>query len=266
MRLMSRAVVLQHVPHEGPGRIAPIFRDYGIRVEVRRLYAGDEVPTAADEMDLLVVMGGPMGAGDIEDARYPFLRKEVALLKEFIAADRPVLGICLGAQLLALAAGARVYPNTRESNGQRVAAPEIGWAPVYLPFPGGNDPVLAGVRSGAVMFHWHFDTFDLPAQPAVAGGLPAQAASTRATLLASTPVCTNQAFRLRKRLLGFQYHFEMDIDGIEAMLTHARDDLLKVLGSTGDQQIKADTQRYYDEYRRAGDRIIHNIVHCYRLH
>ncbi len=97
MHAMSTAIVLQHVPHEGPGRIVPILRDYGIPVQIRHLYKGDEVPGDLDEVRLLIVMGGPMGVADIGQDKYPFLNDEVALIKQVIAADLPMLGICLGA-------------------------------------------------------------------------------------------------------------------------------------------------------------------------
>src|SRR5947209_2597669 len=109
---MSKAVVLQHVVHEGPGRIVPLFRDYGIPIEVRHVYKGDEVPTDLDELRVLIVLGGPMGVADIEGGKYPFLAQEVTLLQRLIKRDRPVLGICLGAQLLAHAAGANAQHGT----------------------------------------------------------------------------------------------------------------------------------------------------------
>src|SRR6476646_9943116 len=105
---MSKADILQHVPFETAGRIVPVFRDFGIPCEVRHLYRGDEVPTDLDELRVLVIMGGPMGVADVGSEKFPFLAKEVDTLKRMIAADRPVLGICLGAQLLAHAAGAKV--------------------------------------------------------------------------------------------------------------------------------------------------------------
>src|SRR3954463_10527277 len=123
---MSKAVILQHVPGEGPGRIIPVFRDFGIPTDVRHLYKGDEVPTDLDELRVLIVLGGPMGVADAASGQYPFLDKELELLKRLIAADRPVLGICLGAQLLAHAAGAKVYPNAKPA-----AKPED--APTPLP-------------------------------------------------------------------------------------------------------------------------------------
>src|SRR5580765_2843071 len=110
---MSKAVILQQVAYEGPGRIVPVFRDFGIPIEIRHLYKGDEVPTDLDEIRVLVVLGGPMFVSDAGSDKYPFLAKEVETLKRMVAADRPVLGIALGAQLLAHAAGAKVYPNTR---------------------------------------------------------------------------------------------------------------------------------------------------------
>src|SRR5215213_7690706 len=160
MPAMSRAVILQHVPYAGPGRIVPVFRDYGIPCDVRHLYKGDEVPTDLDELRVLVILGGPMGVADIGDtARYPFLAKEVELLKRLIAADRPVLGICLGAQLIAHAAGAKVYPNVKpgpKPEDPTTPMPEIGWGGVQFPFPGGTEPIVFGLNDGTPMFHWHY--------------------------------------------------------------------------------------------------------------
>ena len=156
---MSKAVILQHVAHEGPGRIVPVFRDFGIPIETRHLYRGDEVPSDLDELRVLVIMGGPMGVSDVGSELYPFLAKEVELLQRMIRHDRPVLGICLGAQLLAHAAGAKVYPNVKMAPpagpGQPPAAepltplPEFGWLPVTFPFPGGTEPIVMGLHDGA---------------------------------------------------------------------------------------------------------------------
>src|SRR5687768_15397760 len=108
---MSKAVILQHVPHEGPGRIVPGLRDFGIQTEIRHLYKGDEVPTDLDEIKVLIVLGGPMSVGDVGNAKYPYLEKELETIGRIVRADRPLLGICLGAQLLAHAAGATVSAN-----------------------------------------------------------------------------------------------------------------------------------------------------------
>lgn len=263
---MSKAVVLQHVEYEGPGRIIDALRDSGIPIEVRHLYQGDEVPADPADIRLLVVMGGPMGVADLASEKYPFLAKEVAVLKQMIEADRPVLGICLGAQLLAHAAGAKVYPNTRPgptSADAPTPVPEIGWGPVTFPFPGGTEPVLFGLHDGMQVFHWHFDTFDLPKLPAPANapsgpGIPPP--PTGNSLLSSTRACRNQAYRFRNRLLGFQYHFEMTPEAIEALLVHGKADMERVLGAGGAEQIRSDTKKYYPDYERLGNRLIRNII------
>src|SRR5580658_3872129 len=149
---MSGAVILQHASYAGPGRVQPVFRDFGIPCDVRHLYRGDEVPSDLDEIRVLVVLGGPMSVADVGDGKYPFLSAEVELIRRIVEADRPMMGIGLGAQLLAHAAGAKVYPNVvqakaapAEGAAAPIPAPEFGWGPVFLPFPGGTEPIVFGV-------------------------------------------------------------------------------------------------------------------------
>ncbi|HEX8915212.1 MAG TPA: gamma-glutamyl-gamma-aminobutyrate hydrolase family protein [Humisphaera sp.] len=270
---MSKVVVLQHVAHEGPGRLIPILRDYGIPVEVRKVFKGDEVPTDLDEVRALVVLGGPMGVADVGSDKHPYLATEVETLKRMVAADRPVLGICLGAQLLAHAAGAKVYPNVKMAPGgpgqppkpvePAEPLPEFGWLPVTFPFPGGTEPIVFGMVDGAPMFHWHYDTFDLPkllppANAPATGGPPPP---TGNSLLSSTKLCRNQAFRFKNRLFGFQYHFEFTEADIEAVLSAGRADLEKALGGGGAaDRVRQDTKTHYSRYSRLGERLIRNWV------
>ena len=278
---MSKVVVLQHVPYEGPGRIVPVFRDFGIQVEVRRLFAGDEVPTDLDEVRALVVLGGPMSVADAGRDAYPFLAREVDLLTRMVKHDRPVLGICLGAQLLAHAAGAKVYPNVQKVRERVVTpgpsepeereverpVPEIGWLPVTFPFPGGTEPLVFGCNDGAMMFHWHFDTFDLPKLPAPPN-MPASAPPPQAgsVLMSSSKLCKNQAFRFKSRLFGFQYHFEFTPADVEAIASAQRDTILKVLGSDGERRLREETARFYPRYARLGDRILQNFVQFLKVY
>jgi len=270
---MSKAIILQHVAHEGPGRIIPVFRDFGIQTEVRHLYRGDEVPTDLDEIRVLIVLGGPMGVADIGQAGYPYLQQEVDLLKRHIEMDRPVLGICLGAQRLAHAGGAKVYPNVKlgppAGPGQPPRPvepieplPEIGWGPVSFPFPGGTEPIVFGLVDNTPMFHWHFDTFDLPRLPPPANPPPPPPPPppTGNSLISSTRACRNQAFRFKNRLFGFQYHVELTREGIAQMLLGNRAELTRVLGPDGEAKINEGTEKNYLRYERAGNKVLKNFV------
>jgi GMP synthase (glutamine-hydrolysing) len=239
---MKRALIFKHVPFEGPGRIAERLARRGYELELLELHQGARVPRALASGDLLVVMGGPMGVGDLDDPRFPFLRPELELLTRCVDADAPVLGVCLGAQLLAAAAGARVQPMTG-SDGRRVY--EIGWASLSLLHGGAVDPLLAGLPESATMLHWHGDAFELP---------------PGARLLASTEVCKSQAFALRSRLFGLQFHCEVDAAAIEGFLTSDAEFVQRVLGDGAAARIRSDTRRYIDEFHRVGDRLLDNLL------
>lgn len=269
---MSRVFVLQHAPYAGPGRITPILRDFGIPVEIRHLYKGDEVPTDLDELRALIVLGGPMGVKDIGSEAHPYLQKEVDLLTRLVQTDhRPVMGIALGAQLLAHAGGAKVYPNEKPGarpEDPKTPAPQFGWGGITLPFPGGTEPMLFGLSDGTPMFHWHFDTFDLPRLPAPATPPPPPAPPppTGNALLSSTRDCKNQAFRFKTRLFGFQYHFEFTQDEIEGILQHDRATLQSVHGPNAERKIREDTSKHYARHARLGDRIVRNFVQFLKVY
>ncbi|MGH7179955.1 MAG: type 1 glutamine amidotransferase [Tepidisphaeraceae bacterium] len=265
IRAVSQAVILQHVPYAGPGRIAPMFRDYGIPVQVRHLYRGDEPPVDLDEVRVLVVLSGPMRIQQIADSQFPFLAQEIETLRRTIAADRPVLGIGLGAQLLAHAAGAKVFPNTRppvRPEDPSVPAPEFGWAPVTFPFPGGTEPLVFGLVDGSPVFHWHFDTFDLPRlhAPSNPAPPPAPPPPTGNSLLCSSRVCRNQAFRFKSRLFGFQFHFELTEHDIESLLDNESEILRTVGDAELPKRIRSETPGFYPRYARTGARIVENFV------
>ena len=260
---MSDAIVLQHSPAFGAGRLIAGLSEFGIPVKIRRLFSGDEVPMDLDEIRTLIVLGGPMRVGDIETDKYPFLKKEVELLQRLIAIDRPVLAIGLGAQLLAHAAGAKVYPNARPGATKTdppVETPELGWGPITLPFPGGTEPMVMGLADGTPMFHWHWDTFDLPKLPPppgwASGGPPPPSGNA---LLCSSRLCKNQAFRFKTRLFGFQFHFEFTTTEIDSVLSADKEGV-KVLGPEGEKQIRDQTAKNMPRYARMGDRIVKNFV------
>jgi GMP synthase (glutamine-hydrolysing) len=194
-----RVEVLQHVPFEGPAAIASILEHGGHVLRVTRLYAGEELPSAADTA-ALVVMGGPMSVHD--RGKHPWLPTEVTLIREAIEREIPVLGICLGAQLIAAALGARVYPGSEK---------EIGWFPVTMTGEAGRSRLTAEWPSEARVLHWHGDTFDLPAG---------------AKLLASSPAYRNQAFEVNENVVGVQFHLEMTNSDVREIVQNSRHELV----------------------------------------
>jgi GMP synthase-like glutamine amidotransferase len=190
---MPRCLVVQHVPPEGPYAVGSALRSAGVDLEICRTFAGDRVPTQLDGWDGLVVMGGPMSAAS--DDGFPTRRREVDLLASAITAGTPTLGVCLGAQLLAVAAGADVYPGP--------VGPEIGWGTVALSAEAQSDHLLGGLPATLSVLHWHGDTFDLPP------------GSVR---LATNSTYANQAFRLGDRAWGIQFHAEVDRSAVDAFV------------------------------------------------
>lgn len=187
-------VTIQHVPFEGPGLIAEMAGRRGIELQLCHPYRGEPLPPE-EEIGGLVVMGGPMSVGDT--AEHPYLADEAELIASIVNAGRPVLGVCLGAQLMAHALGARIY------RGEQA---EIGFGTVSLTQMGLEDPVLGnlGVEILPVM-HWHQDTFDLPAQ---------------ALWLARSELYAHQAFRVGEHAYGLQFHLEVNEDLARAWGEH----------------------------------------------
>jgi GMP synthase-like glutamine amidotransferase len=238
---MKRALVLQHVPHEGPGRIRDLLAEQHVEVNVCRLDLGHPAP-GLNDLALLVVMGGPMGVGDVTDPRFPFLAEELRLLQAACAAELPTLGICLGAQLLAHVLGARVHPN--ELGIPPLRAREVGWGAMALHHAADSRGLLRGLQAAEMMFHWHGDTFDLP---------------PGAEWLASTLYCRHQMFR-HKSLVGLQFHPELTRADIECLLEADADYARATLGADAATRVREDTLRFFAEYRRTGDVLLRNLL------
>ncbi|MGA3172560.1 MAG: type 1 glutamine amidotransferase [Chthoniobacteraceae bacterium] len=173
---------LQHAATEGPGQIANWAAAHGYKLSATHWYRGEAAPDPA-AIDFLVIMGGAMNI--YEHRLHPWLVPEKELIAAVIGQGKPVLGICLGSQLIADVMGGKVFQN-REY--------EIGWYPIRIPEPVRKHPLVARFPSEFTALHWHGDTFDLP---------------PGATLLASSDACRNQAFVCKENVVGLQFHIEV---------------------------------------------------------
>jgi GMP synthase (glutamine-hydrolysing) len=222
MKNRTKSVVaIQHIAFENLGSFEAVLTEQGCAVQYLPAWSANlAAQVQALAPDLLVVLGGPIGV--YEDNLYPFLREEKALLKRRLQEGLPTLGICLGAQLMAAALGAEVYPS---------GVKEIGWAPLTLSAAGQDSPLrfLSNTSSGEPLnvLHWHGDTFTLPAG---------------AVHLASTAVCRNQAFSYGAHALGLQFHPEAQGEQIEHWLVgHA----CEIAGAQVDvTALRRDAQRH----------------------
>ena len=199
---MPRILVLQHVAAEPLGTLDRLIRARGHRIRFVNFEREPDAQPNIDRYRGLIVLGGPMNVD--EQARHPHLRTELRVIERALALDKPVLGICLGAQLLAHALGAPVRRHRQQ---------EIGWYPLHLTAKGRHDPVLSPLGEDSHVFQWHGRTFDLPAG---------------ASQLARTLSCEQQAFRWGHTAYGFQFHLEMDAPLVERWLATPayRDELL----------------------------------------
>jgi GMP synthase (glutamine-hydrolysing) len=185
---MKTLLAVRHVHFEHLGALEPLLTEAGYTV--RYVEAATANWATLEQPDLLAVLGGPISVNDDRD--YPFLAPELQLIKAQLDAQRPVLGLCLGAQLMARALGSRVY-----SQG----LVELGWSALSATAAGAQHPLRHLLTPGLEVMHFHGETFDLPAG---------------AQLLASTPVCQNQAFALGQRALGLQFHPEVTAEQLES--------------------------------------------------
>lgn len=179
---MNEVLIFKHVPFEGPGTFQDALKGRGIRYREANLYEGD-IPKNLDGCRGLIIMGGPMNV--YEEKEYPFLKDEDRLIKAALSKKLPMIGVCLGAQLMAKAAGAKVTKGEKK---------EIGWYPLYLTEEAMTDPVFRGLPKEIEVFQWHGDTFDIP---------------RGALRLASSELFPSQAFRIGDNAYAFQFHIEV---------------------------------------------------------
>lgn len=191
--------VLQHVPFEGLGSIARWVARKGYHLTISRLYQNDPLPDLR-AFNWLIVLGGPMGVYD--DERYPWLLMEKRMIEAAILAEKTVLGICLGAQLIATVLGKRILRNPER---------EIGWHPLKLTQAAYQSHLFGFLPDDLLAFHWHSDTFEIP---------------DTAVMLASSDACANQAFLYGHRVIGLQFHLETTPTAARALIENCADEMI----------------------------------------
>lgn len=230
---MATIIVFQHGDLEGPGRLGATLRDHGFRLDIRRPDRDGPgvIPSDLDNVHGIISLGG---SPNVED-QTPWIVREMEFIKAAHEAQLPVIGICLGAQMLAAALGGSVG---------RMATPEWGMTPVSLTVPGQTETLLAGIPWTVHQFQSHaFEVTELPPD---------------ATLLASSTACKVQAFRSGLRSFGFQYHFECDQPAIARYVQ--RDSELLATAETSVEAVKRQVEAHYGMYARAADRLCVNVA------
>lgn len=225
-------LVFQHSDSERPGRLGLILRDHAFDLEIRRPDRGDAFPADFDDIDGVISLGGPQR---LADSRESWVAGEVAFLKEAHDRRLPVVGICLGHQLIAMALGSQIGPMER---------PEVGFVDVDINAAGQTDTILAGIAWRSPQFQLHNDEVKEPPKGSA--------------VLASSKACKVQAFRAGLRTYGFQYHPEFDLARIKAVLADSRDMLSRAGVSAPD--IEQQAAKHYDTFARLSDRLCLNIA------
>ena len=236
---MKRLLVFQHVPHEILGTFNPLLKAAGFRIRYINFGRTPDAVPNIDKYDGLIVLGGPMCVDQTDG--HPHLLTEIEAIKQAIECHMPVLGICLGAQLIATALGAHVGKNPTK---------EIGWYDVTPTAAGQADPLFGCFDGTEKIFQWHGDTFDIP---------------HGAVALASSPECANQAFRFGERTYGLQFHLEVDEPLIQRWLktpVHVRE-MEREGDHISEQKILADTKLYMERSTRLGNRLFSEYIRLF---
>ena len=236
-----KLLVLQHVAHELLGTLNPLLKRAGFRIRYVNFARHPDAQPSLDGYDGLIVLGGPMSVNDAD--RLPHLTTELKLIEDAMRRDVPVLGICLGAQLIAKTLGAEVYRNPEK---------EIGWYDVSPTDDASGDPLLLPLQKTEKIFQWHGETFDMPRS---------------ARHLAYSFLCANQAYRYGAKVYGFQFHMEVDEPMIHRWLRvpENQTEISTLRGDCHIEQIYSDTARHMVRLRDISERVFRAFIDLFGL-
>lgn len=225
-----RAHYLQHVPFEGLGSIEPWLENFGYAISNTQFFNSETLPNVED-IDFLIVMGGPMSVND--ELEYPWLVTEKEFIRSVVKAEKPVIGICLGAQLIANSMGGEVIPNSSK---------EIGWFPVDAVKSESNS--VFQFPEEAEVFHWHGETFSLP---------------KGAVQIAKSNGCKNQAFQIGSNVIGLQFHLETTQISARAIVENCRDELVEGEFIQSEEEILAAPQERYSSINSLMGKVLEHV-------
>ncbi len=238
---MKKLLVLQHVAHEILGTLNPLLKRAGFRIRYINFARHPDAEPSLEGYDGLVILGGPMSANDSN--RLAHLTIEMKLIEQALKLNRPVLGICLGAQLIAKTLGAAVYPSPEK---------EIGWYDISPTGDAQRDPLLSALAESQKVFQWHGETFEIPK-------------STRH--LAFSSRCANQAFRYETHVYGFQFHLEVDTPMIHRWLRvpDNQKEIASLGGAQSAERIHSETPAHIDRLTQLSERVFSEFIDLFGI-
>tara|TARA_Y100001968_G_scaffold183133_1_gene167746 strand:- start:17643 stop:18380 length:738 start_codon:yes stop_codon:yes gene_type:complete len=225
---MARLIVLQHIERECPGLFLKIALDRGMTNVISRLDLGHQIPQV-NKGDILLILGGPMGIQDINSSIYPWLIKELDLIKDLLIRDIGIIGVCLGAQLLAHAAGGGV--KTLLDKDSSKPYPEVGWDPIYPNDQRKIDCLNTFLQPPLNVLHWHGDRIFLP---------------EKAELIASSERCKEQLFRIGSFAYGLQFHAEINNEMVEKWIYEDKNFIRSSLGIDAEAVLQKQQRKFGD--------------------
>lgn len=234
---MTEILIFKHVPFEGPGTLTEPLKALGIKYREVNLYEGG-APKNLEGCGGLIIMGGPMNV--YEETEYPFLKDEDMLIKEALSKKLPMIGVCLGAQLMAKAAGARVTKGKKK---------EIGWYPLHLTNEATADPAFKVMPEEIEVFQWHGDTFEIP---------------KGAVRLASSELFPNQAFRIGENAYAFQFHIEVTEAIIKEWIEINGTELEGVRDYIDSKKVLAESKQKASELKKLANGIYKGLFNVFK--